>query len=217
MIGVEPNVPNPETGLNNPLVKIAIVLVIGLSLYFVLKRNKYKRFMVLIGLILLPITINAICKCNINIKSNVNINKNNYLYTTSTNIYYVNNTINSGDPVYHSSSQALDSFDHNFFIRHSMDEENKIISSYVGYIKDGKFYYIPGGNDGNHYTDAKEELLKVFGEDNCTELNNNFVCKDSHSKLEVIIGNDGYVEAGDQEMLCVINTDNGSHCFDSIG
>ena len=211
LIGVENNIPNPDTGINNPLFRIVILLIIVSSLYLVLKGKKYKKYMIFV-LLMIPITVNAISKYNISIDSNVTILKNNYLYRTSINDYYIGDTINSGEPLYDSYNQALNGFNHNFFIRHLIDSNNRIISSYIGIIKDDITYYIQGGNSGSYYQTSKDELLKIFGKDNCTDLDNNYICTDTKSNLEVIVSSDGFVEVGDSIWTCNIENNNRSYC-----
>ena len=212
LIGVERNIPNPDTGVNNPLIRLIILLVIVGSLYLLLKRKSFKKYMIWLLLLMIPISINAISKFNISINSNVTILKTNYLYTTSTNDYYIGDTINSGDPLYNKYNLALNGFNQNFFIRHLIDSNNKITSSYIGFMKDDNIYYIQGGNNGNYYQTNKDELLKIFGKDNCTGVVNDYICTDSNLDLEVIVSNDGFVEIGDSTWTCNIEGNNRSYC-----
>ena len=66
---------NPQTGVQSYIIILAIILLVSLSVFIVLKKKKYTKFMVLIiGLsIIIPISVYALCKCEITIESNVEI------------------------------------------------------------------------------------------------------------------------------------------------
>lgn len=66
---------NPKTGINLLALIIILVCIFIITMYVLLRNNKYTQFMVLVfGLImLLPFGVYAICKCEILVDSNVTI------------------------------------------------------------------------------------------------------------------------------------------------
>ena len=72
-INVPDTFKNPNTGVQSYILVILILLLISVSLYILLKKKKYAKFMILIigTVIIIPISVYALCKCEINIQSNV--------------------------------------------------------------------------------------------------------------------------------------------------
>ena len=68
---------NPNTSIQSYLLIVSIILIISLAVLITLKRKKYNKFMILIiGIaIIIPISVNAICKCEIKLNSDVEIIK----------------------------------------------------------------------------------------------------------------------------------------------
>ena len=67
---------NPPTGVKNVILILLTALTISMVLYVLLRDNPYlKPFVILIGLVIIPISIHAACKCDIVVNSNVEIKK----------------------------------------------------------------------------------------------------------------------------------------------
>ncbi len=75
---------NPETGNLLVINMIVLIICIGISL-IILKKNKSIKFMILIiGTVLIPTSVYALCKANIEVKSNIQIDgKEAYFLTGS--------------------------------------------------------------------------------------------------------------------------------------
>lgn len=64
---------NPQTSHNLYLIFVIVMLIIGIVLFNTLRKKKYAKFLILfiVTIIILPISVHAICKCEIQIESNV--------------------------------------------------------------------------------------------------------------------------------------------------
>ena len=89
---------NPNTGVQLYILILIILLLVSGSLYIILKKKSYAKFMILIigAVILIPISIYAICKCEIMINSTVKIKNNSY---TGTLYRYNNIRIKNGSNI----------------------------------------------------------------------------------------------------------------------
>ena len=69
-IDVTDTLTNPSTGVQWYIIILLIILVISGTLYIILKKKQYIKFIVLIiGItIIIPISVYALCKCNISIR-----------------------------------------------------------------------------------------------------------------------------------------------------
>ena len=69
---------NPNTEVQSYILIILILLLISGSLYVLLKKKKYTKFMILVigTAIIIPISVYALCKCDIIIKTKIMIKKN---------------------------------------------------------------------------------------------------------------------------------------------
>ena len=74
-INVPDTLKNPNTGVQSYILILFIVLLISITVYVLLKKKKYTKFMILIigTAIIIPMSVYALCECNINIESNVKI------------------------------------------------------------------------------------------------------------------------------------------------
>ena len=68
---------NPNTGGQSYILILVVILMVSGTLYLLLKKKKYTKFMALIivSTIFIPISVYALCKCNIAIDSNIKIMK----------------------------------------------------------------------------------------------------------------------------------------------
>lgn len=67
----------PDTEVQSYFLVVIVLFLISITLYIVLKKKKYIKFMILlVGItILIPISVYALCKCEINIESRISISK----------------------------------------------------------------------------------------------------------------------------------------------
>ena len=71
---------NPKTGDQSYIFIILIIFLVSGSLYIILKKRKYAKFMILIigTAIIIPMSVYAICKCEIKIETNISIKNKKY-------------------------------------------------------------------------------------------------------------------------------------------
>jgi len=74
-INVPDTFKNPNTGVQYCILIFVVILMASGTLYVLLKKKKYNKFMVLVigSAIIIPVSVYALCKCEINIESNVKI------------------------------------------------------------------------------------------------------------------------------------------------
>lgn len=65
---------NPNTGISYIILILAIVFTAGILLIVFKKRKKAKALVIIISLLIIPFSVNALCKSDIKIESNVTIN-----------------------------------------------------------------------------------------------------------------------------------------------
>ncbi len=145
---------------------------------------------------------------NENNVSNTTIEMNeNYVYSVSNEEMYIGNIPSKYGEIYATPEEAISALSHNFFIRHTIEDE-EIKESYLGFKYNDKFYYIKG-SDSNLYTENQEELKEIFGKSNCITHSYYMTCEDAN--LSISIKDDGYVGINDGEAYCNV-FDNYSKC-----
>ena len=68
---------NPNTGVQSYILTLFIILLIIISAYRLLRKRKYAKFIILIvgSVIIIPVSVCALCKCEIDINSSIVINQ----------------------------------------------------------------------------------------------------------------------------------------------
>ena len=79
-INVPDTFKNPNTGVQSYILILFLILLISGSIYMLLRKKRYTKFMILIiGIaVIIPISVYAICKCEISVESKVIINSAKY-------------------------------------------------------------------------------------------------------------------------------------------
>ena len=145
-INVSDTFKNPNTGVQSYILIILILLLISGSLYVLLKKKKYTKFMILVigTTIIIPISVYALCKYDIKVESNVTIVGDLVAYTVNTNLETkIGESIPNEVTVFKNYNEAINEFGYNLFLKHKMIDD-KIGESYVGFIYKGKDYYLRG-------------------------------------------------------------------------
>ena len=235
-INVPDTFKNPNTGVQSYILIILILLLISGSLYVLLKKKKYTKFMILVigTTIIMPISVYALCKCDIKVESNVTIVGDLLAYTVNTNLETkIGEFIPNEVTVFKNYNEAINEFGYSLFLKHKMIDD-KIGESYVGFIYKGKDYYLRGfgavldeeetRNKGYNvfssfspfYDSNKIILDNIFGEDGCWE--NSYVNGIKYTCLSDIIDvnvyNDGTVCVFSGDGVCCIYSNGSSECVD---
>ena len=74
---------NPATGVKNLLYVIPIIVISGVVFLVIVRKNKAFKVMVILMLLVVPVTIYAVCRCELNIESTIKINKCKFRLVTS--------------------------------------------------------------------------------------------------------------------------------------
>ena len=125
---------------------------------------------------------------------------------------------------YDNYQDAITDFGYDIFNRHTIDNNNEIIESYVGFLKNGTPYYLKGGDGGISYNSNKAILDSTFGSSNCSEVNNEYnstrysyscfandriVAVDNYGQVEVHdYYNNSYIDE------CSVSESGASYCID---
>lgn len=91
-INVPDTLKNPNTGVQSYILILFIILLVSITVYVLLKKKKYTKFMILIiyAIIIIPVSVYALCKCEINIESKVLIeSKKKYICKKATSLHKV--------------------------------------------------------------------------------------------------------------------------------
>ena len=77
IINVPDTLKNQNTGVQSYILILFLILLISITAYVILKKKKYAKFMILIyvSVIIVPMSVYALCKCEIKIESSITINK----------------------------------------------------------------------------------------------------------------------------------------------
>lgn len=223
----EDNIVNPKTGVQSYIYLFIALLVISITIYLILKKNKYSKMMVFItGLIIfVPISVYALCKCEIKIKSRVEIeSQSNSVYTIG---YYtrINQKISNDITIFKDAQSAMmawndltyDNKTRPFYLKHILNDNKEIMESYVEFeisdamantnvgLRPGK-YAIRGGvseenADSKPISDYnKSVLLSAFGNDYCDIYDWGTTC--SVQGLSVYYSTTGSIEVDDNDSMC---------------
>ena len=195
------NVINPNTGIKYLLI-VSLLLIISISLFFVFKKEKsIKLIIVLITVLLIPTVVKALCKYELNIHSSVVIDNNTYVY--STNYQYLGQPLDKTRSYFDNLDDALADFNHDFAIRLTIDENDIILDADLVYIIDDKVYYLNGTNPEIEYSSKLDFAESIFGTDNCGIDNYSYVCNNGH--LSIRIYEFGFVSVSDNNYYCTID------------
>ena len=142
-------------------------------------------------------------------------------FTVSSTSNYIGNPLPSVT-TYTNYNDAITAFGHPFFLRHVLDSNNNIESSYVGFVLNDNVYYLQGAgatyndstnswnNDSIYYATNKATLINAFGSENCTETTTYTRC--TLSGLSAFARDDGLVRAPDDSYNCSVHDDGRSRC-----
>ena len=108
----------------------------------------------------------------------------NYIYTTSSSIFHVGSIPPAG-VFYTDYHSAVNISEKPFFIRHLIVDD-LVSESYIGFIYKGHIYYVRGGSatPADTYEKNKAVLYEAFGNDNCFENTEHFMCRTSNLSIE---------------------------------
>ena len=150
-------------------------------------------------------------------------------------IYYtVSSTANFiGSPLtnvatYNNYNDAVTAFGHPLFLRHMLDSNNNIASSYVGFVLNDNVYYLQGAgatydstnniwnNDSIYYATNKATLINAFGNENCTETTtSDYTCTEcTLSGLSAYAYDYGNVHVYGDAYSCNVDRVGFSYCED---
>ena len=75
------SIENPKTGIINYTLVLTLVLIASVVLEIMLRKKNFSTLIILIGIaLIIPISIDALCKCELNINSKVQIEKSYFCY-----------------------------------------------------------------------------------------------------------------------------------------
>jgi protein involved in sex pheromone biosynthesis len=131
----------------------------------------------------------------------------NYLYVLtrkesdsfSDTLFRIGEKVISETKTYENGEAAAKALGHPFFIRQTI-EDDTIKEMYLGYILNGKTYYIKGGTTTD-YEYNKKVMKAAFGEENCG-FGEEIICK--KDGVEAFAYNMGFVQIYNDNSLCVI-------------
>ena len=151
-------------------------------------------------------------------KDNNAVKKPRTIITVSDTSNNIGSTIPTGVTTYTNYNDAITTFGHPFFLRHILDDNNKIIESYVGFVVDNNAYYIKG-NDSTYYETNRNTLLNAFGSSNCIETTNALIgtyTECNLSGLYVRVPTDGDIDAKDDSLDCGVHYRGSSECSEFL-
>ena len=131
---------NPNTGIQLNILIFVIILLICGTIYLLLKKKKYTKFMILIiGIaIIIPISVCALCKYNIMINSNINIKNNSY---TGTLYRYNNIHIKKGSNIFGYFLKSSDVYKNTLYNTYEECSANITNDDYCEKVQDSIFNY----------------------------------------------------------------------------
>ena len=124
---------------------------------------------------------------------------------------------------YNNYQDAINNFGRPFFLKHIVSN-NKIISSYVGFVINDSVHYIKGGiyesgvDDGGStpvFLENMNIMKDAFGEENCFEWTNNYyrnyTCNGAN--VSAYAATDGYIDTGiSSSCECYVHVGGGAAC-----
>lgn len=212
-LSTENSITNPNTGLRSLSFIVFIIMIMSIS-FIILKKKRIAKIMIVIGtVILIPLGVNALCKCELNINSNVTIKEPKYLYT------YMMQTI--GETVdnqytFDNLEDALETFNHDYIVKIKVDKNNIIKEAGIIFVIDNNTYYLYGGDNKISYETKKNQIIDIFGQDNCEMVNiynsyDGYLCTNGH--LSVRVYGNGFVSIADEHYYCLVDENKNTLCF----
>ena len=126
--------------------------------------------------------------------------------------------------IYDNYSEAISKFGHQSFIKVSY-EDNIIKDMYLGFVKDGKLFYLKGYIKERGLTEKptfefnKKVLIEAFGYDKCYMSDDQFHCKDEARGLFGRVDYNGWLQYGEEFEYtfftgkgCIVNAGGHSWC-----
>ena len=162
-INVPDTFKNPNTGVQSYILVFLIVLLVSGTLYVVLKKKKYTKFMILIigGTIIIPISVYALCKCEIKVDSNVEIKIPKYKVYMRIKSLIEEDRIKNGEYVV--NNYAISQLGRDFLAGCEDDYQiinNKKYYSCMVYKNIGEYYYLDDVTLGEYtYEDYDGNLI----------------------------------------------------------
>lgn len=101
----------------------------------------------------------------------------------------------------------------NFFLRHTITDQDTISSSSVGYVIGGNAYYLLGGDNGTSFETNKATLINSFGSSNCTIESHYVYC--TGSGIDADTNYDGTVSASSSTHMCTVHSNKQSECLET--
>ena len=130
-----------------------------------------------------------------------------YKYTVSRAEVTIGSPLPNGIEAY-DNEDFYKTYGYSTFIRYAL-EGNTVISAYIGFVKDGKVYYLKG-NDTAAYDDNKAVLLDAFTSRYCTVSANSCAC--NNDSVGATIFSDGFANASYGGVDCMIYDDGVFYC-----
>ena len=199
IINVLDTLKNPNTGVQSYILIILIILLISVSIYVLLKKKQYVKFMILIigTAILIPVSVYAICKCEIMVKSNIIIQEEpKEMFIVTTNMMNIGQAIPDEVNLKETKEEAIADWtsitsDHStgpFYLKHTIANPTMwCVSEVTTYVtvpaKSG--YCIVGTIDGQEVSTCTDPGYMFVNESLC----NNYI---------QMMQNEGY----NQELIC---------------
>jgi len=137
----------------------------------------------------------------------------NTIYNYSTTYFTIGENVPTGVTTYDNYQDAISAFDHPFFLKHYISK-NKITNSLVGFVLDGKTYYIQSGNSVQNFDKNIRVLKKAFGKANCYFKNGDtYECQKPDSNYIGFARKNGEVGFTNEDYMCFINNQGKGSCY----
>ena len=207
----EDSVPNPATGIKYYFIVALIVIVCGLLSLMFRKNKSAVTTIVIIGILLIPLSVSALCKCQIELRSIVSIKKPIYNGTitrsSSTNLK-IGDTIDFSNIkcITRSNCSYIDENEYNtkdFYIKHEI--ENNVVKS--SYVCRGNICL--KGATTTDFEANKQLFFTYHSESQCTITDERVFNSGSNDYIEA----NGNVRLGNYCGNCKVNADGTSLCY----
>ena len=206
----EDSLPNPATGIKYYLIIALIVITCGLLSLMFRKNKSAVTTTILIGILLIPLSVNALCKCQIELQSKVIIKKPIYNGTitrsSSTNLK-IGDTITFSNIKCNRSTNCsyIDENEYKtkrFYIKHEV--ENNVIKSSYACTGDICFK----GATTTDFEANKQLFLSIHGDSTNEITDERLYNSGTHDYIE----SNGNVRVGSYCGECKVNADGTSSC-----
>ena len=135
---------------------------------------------------------------------------NRKIFSVSDVVITTGQQLPTGVQTFNSYQAAINSYGKDFFIEHKVNNNNVVVSSLVGFVRNSKVYYLKTASDNRYFESNTKVLTEAFGTGYCNCQSTFTFCNDGTIMAEADTA--GYTFAKDNTINCHGENDGRHSC-----